>query len=69
MKLSVLALAGTTLFTIGTTAFADDNRALTGAAGGAVTGAIVGGPVGAQWAERPEPWSVALQQGNPDLLS
>jgi hypothetical protein len=47
MRLSVLALAGTALVAWSTIASADDNGALTGAAGGAVTGALVGGPVGA----------------------
>jgi outer membrane lipoprotein SlyB len=47
MRLSVLALAGTALVAWSTIASADDNGALTGAAGGAVTGAVVGGPVGA----------------------
>jgi hypothetical protein len=47
MKLSALALAGATFLGAGTMALADDNGALTGAAGGAVTGAVVGGPVGA----------------------
>ena len=45
-RLFVIALAGTFL-TVSTITYADDNGALTGAAGGAVTGAIVGGPVGA----------------------
>jgi hypothetical protein len=47
MRLSVVALAGTVLLAVSTIASADDNGALTGAAGGAVTGAVVGGPVGA----------------------
>ena len=47
MKFSVLAVAGTLVLAACTVAVADDNGALTGAAGGAVTGAIVGGPVGA----------------------
>jgi hypothetical protein len=47
MRLSVLALATATILATGSMAAADDNGALTGAAGGAVTGAIVGGPVGA----------------------
>ena len=47
MRLTVLALAGVTILVAPTLAVADDNGALTGAAGGAVTGAIVGGPVGA----------------------
>jgi hypothetical protein len=47
MKFSVLALAATTILGACTIAAADDNGALTGAAGGAVTGAVVGGPVGA----------------------
>ena len=38
---------GRDFFAAGTMAIADDNRALTGAVGGAVTGAVVGGPVGA----------------------
>ena len=47
MRLSVVALAGASLLVVSTIASADDNGALTGAAGGAVTGAVVGGPVGA----------------------
>ena len=47
MRLSVVALAGASLLAVSTIASADDNGALTGAAGGAVTGAVVGGPVGA----------------------
>lgn len=47
MRLTFLALAGASIFAMPALAFADDNGALTGAAGGAVTGAIVGGPVGA----------------------
>jgi hypothetical protein len=47
MRLSVVALAGSVLLACSTIAFADDNGALTGAAGGAVTGAVVGAPVGA----------------------
>jgi hypothetical protein len=47
MRLSVFALVGTTILATCTIAAADDNGALTGAAGGAVTGAVVGGPVGA----------------------
>lgn len=47
MRLTVLALAGASILVAPTLAIADDNGALTGAAGGAVTGAIVGGPVGA----------------------
>jgi hypothetical protein len=47
MRLSVCILAGTAFLAACTIAFADDNGALTGAAGGAVTGAVVGGPVGA----------------------
>jgi hypothetical protein len=47
MRLSVFALAATTILATCTIAAADDNGALTGAAGGAVTGAVVGGPVGA----------------------
>jgi hypothetical protein len=47
MRLTVLALAGATILVAPMLAVADDNGALTGAAGGAVTGAIVGGPVGA----------------------
>jgi hypothetical protein len=35
------------LSAMGTFAHADDDAALTGAAGGAVTGAVIGGPVGA----------------------
>jgi len=47
MRLSVVALAGAAILAVSTIAFADDNGALTGAAGGAVTGAVVGGPIGA----------------------
>ena len=47
MRLSVFTLAGAALLAVSTIAAADDNGALTGAAGGAVTGAVVGGPVGA----------------------
>jgi hypothetical protein len=47
MSLSVVTLAGTVFLAACTIAAADDNGALTGAAGGAVTGAVVGGPVGA----------------------
>jgi hypothetical protein len=47
MRVSVLALAAATILAACTIAAADDNGALTGAAGGAVTGAVVGGPVGA----------------------
>jgi len=47
MRLTVLALVGAAVLVAPTLAIADDNGALTGAAGGAVTGAIVGGPVGA----------------------
>jgi hypothetical protein len=47
MRLSVFALAGAAILAVSTIASADDNGALTGAAGGAVTGAVVGGPVGA----------------------
>ena len=47
MKFSVFALAGATILGSCAIAAADDNGALTGAAGGAVTGAVVGGPVGA----------------------
>ena len=47
MRLSVVALAGAAILAVSTIAYADDNGALTGAAGGAVTGAVVGGPVGA----------------------
>ena len=47
MRLSVFALVGAALLAVSTTASADDNGALTGAAGGALTGAVVGGPVGA----------------------
>ena len=47
MRLSVVALAGAAILALSTIASADDNGALTGAAGGAVTGAVVGGPVGA----------------------
>ena len=47
MRLTFYALTCATIFTVPVLAFADDNGALTGAAGGAVTGAIVGGPVGA----------------------
>jgi hypothetical protein len=47
MRLSVVALAGAAILAVSTIASADDNGALTGAAGGAVTGAVVGGPVGA----------------------
>jgi hypothetical protein len=43
----VFALAGTIILATCTITAADDNGALTGAAGGAVTGAVVGGPVGA----------------------
>ena len=47
MRFSVFAFAGTALLAACTMAAADDNGALTGAAGGAVAGAIVGGPIGA----------------------
>ena len=47
MRLTFRALACATIFAMPALAFADDNGALTGAAGGAITGAIVGGPVGA----------------------
>jgi len=47
MRLTILALAGATLLAAPALSFADDNGAMTGAAGGAVTGALVGGPVGA----------------------
>ena len=47
MKFSVFAVAGATILASCAIAAADDNGALTGAAGGAVTGAVVGGPVGA----------------------
>ena len=46
MRLSVVALAAA-LLSVSTIASADENGALTGAAGGAVTGAVVGGPIGA----------------------
>ena len=49
MRLSVVALAGAALLAVSTIASADDNGALTGAAGGAVTGAVVGG---ASWSRR-----------------
>jgi hypothetical protein len=47
MRLSFFTLAGTAFLSTCAIAVADDNGALTGAAGGAVTGAVVGGPVGA----------------------
>jgi hypothetical protein len=47
MRFSVCTLAGAVFLAACTIAVADDNGALTGAAGGAVTGAVVAGPVGA----------------------
>ncbi|MBP0439543.1 DUF1236 domain-containing protein [Tianweitania sediminis] len=43
----VLVTLSITMLALGSSAFAQDSGAATGAAGGAVTGAIVGGPVGA----------------------
>ena len=61
MRLSVVALAGAAFLAVSTIASADDNGALTGAAGGAVTGAVVGGPVGAAVGGLVRSW-VALQR-------
>ncbi len=45
--MKALILAGALAVSAPCVAFADDQGAVTGAAGGAVTGAVVGGPVGA----------------------
>ena len=68
MRLSVVALAGASLLVVSTIASADDNGALTGAAGGAVTGAVVGGPVGAAVGGVAGRSWVARQRGPRDRL-
>ena len=68
MRLSVFTLAGAALLAVSTIAAADDNGALTGAAGGAVTGAVVGGPVGAAVGGVDGAVWVARQRGARDLL-